>query len=64
MGRVRPGTNIGALQAKISRLLRQWLSARSTYTSNGGKTIIPKQHVILSPAAAESRTCSRRQAKA
>ena len=49
IGRVRPGTNIGSLQARISILLRQWLSARSTYTSNGGKTIIPKEHVILSP---------------
>ena len=48
IGRVRPGTNIRALQVKISILLRQWLSSRSTYTSNGGKTIIPKEHVILS----------------
>ena len=49
IGRVRPGTNIGALQAKLSFLLRQWLYTRSTYTANGGSTIIPKEHVVLVP---------------
>jgi len=50
IGRVRPGTNIEALQAKLSMLLRQWLSNRSVYTSNGGAAIIPKQHVTVVPA--------------
>jgi predicted permease len=49
IGRVRPHTNIGALQAKLSVVLRQWLSARSAYTANGGAAIIPKMHVVLSP---------------
>jgi len=49
LGRVRPGTNIGALQTKLSATLRQWLSASSSYTSNGGAAIIPKMHVVLSP---------------
>jgi predicted permease len=49
LGRVRPGTNIGALQAKLSVELRQWLYTRPLLTANGGSTIIPKQHVILSP---------------
>ena len=49
IGRVHPGTNIGALQMKISVLLRQWLSARSDFTANGGKALISRQHVILSP---------------
>ena len=47
IGRVRPGTNIAALQAKLSMLLRQWLSSRTLYTANGGAAIIPKQHVKL-----------------
>jgi len=49
IGRVRPGTNIGPLQAKISATLRQWLSSRSAYTANGGAAMIPKMHVVLSP---------------
>ena len=50
LGRVRPGVNIGALQAKLSVTLRQWLATRSTYSDNGGAALIPRQHVILAPA--------------
>jgi len=49
LGRVRPGTNIGALQAKLSGALRQWLYTQPRYTQDGGSTVIPKQHVILAP---------------
>jgi predicted permease len=49
IGRVRPGTNIGALQAKLTGVLRQWLYSQPKLTANGGLTIIPKQHVVLSP---------------
>ncbi len=49
LGRVRPGTGIGALQTKISFTLRQWLSTRPQLTANGGAAIIPKMHVVLSP---------------
>jgi predicted permease len=49
LGRVRPGTNIGALQTKLSIALRQWLSTRDGYTSGGGSALIPKQHVALAP---------------
>ena len=49
IGRVRPGTNIGVLQTKLSIALRQWLSTRPIYTDNGGSTIIPKQHVVIVP---------------
>ena len=47
LGRVRAGANIGALQTKLSVVLRQWLSSRSTYTSNGGSALIPKMHVVM-----------------
>jgi macrolide transport system ATP-binding/permease protein len=49
LGRVRPGTNIGALQAKLTVALRQWLATRPAYTDNGGAAEIPKQHVVIVP---------------
>ena len=49
IGRVHPGTNIPALQAKLSGLVRQWLYSRPLLVANGGKSIIPHQHVILTP---------------
>ena len=48
LGRVRPGTNVAALQSKISVTLRQWLYTRPQLTANGGSSVIPKQHVVLS----------------
>ena len=50
IGRVRPGTNIAALQTKLTASLRQWLNTRSVLIANGGGPLIPKQHVVLSPA--------------
>ena len=49
LGRVRPGTSIPALQAKLSAALRNWLSTRPAYTEHGGAAIIPKQHVVIVP---------------
>src|ERR1035437_6481416 len=49
LGRVRPGTNIAALQAKLSAALRQWLSTLPAYTEHGGAAEIPKQHVAIVP---------------
>jgi hypothetical protein len=48
-GRVRPCTDIVALQAKLSAALRNWLSTRPAYTEHGGSSIIPKQHVMIVP---------------
>jgi macrolide transport system ATP-binding/permease protein len=50
LGRVRPGVNMDALQAKLSQTLRQWLATRPTYTDHGGAALIPRQHVVLAPA--------------
>ncbi len=47
LGRVRGGTQIGPLQAKLSAALRQWLSTRPRYVQNGGAAEIPKQHVVI-----------------
>jgi len=49
LGRVRPGTNIAALQAKLSVALRQWLATVPVYTENGGAAEIPKQYVVIVP---------------
>jgi len=49
LGRVRPGTNMGALQAQLSEALRQWLATIPVYSENGGAAEIPKQHVVLVP---------------
>jgi predicted permease len=49
LGRVRAGTNIGALQTKLTAALRQWIYTRPLLTANGGASIIPKQHVTITP---------------
>jgi predicted permease len=49
LGRVRPQISIPALQAKLSANLRQWMSAHSAYTADGGAAQIPRQHVVLVP---------------
>jgi predicted permease len=46
LGRVRSGTNIGTLQAKLSVALRQWLATRPNLAASE----IAKQHVVLTPA--------------
>jgi macrolide transport system ATP-binding/permease protein len=49
LGRVRPGTSLPALQAKITESLRQWIRTIPEMTENGGSALIPKQHVLLTP---------------
>ena len=56
LGRVRPGTNVGALQSKLSVVLRQWLYSRPVLNANGGSSVIPKQHVVLSPGGGGIQT--------
>jgi macrolide transport system ATP-binding/permease protein len=50
VGRVRPGTNLGALQTKLTAALRQWIWSDPKMTENNGSSIVNKQHVVLSPA--------------
>ena len=52
IGRVKPGMSVGSLQAKLSNTLRLWLGAQDAYTRNGGSTVIPKQHVVITPGGA------------
>lgn len=64
LGRVRPGTSIGALQAKITVTLRQWLYTRPILTANGGATLIPKMHVVLSPGGGGIQNLQQQAGKA
>jgi predicted permease len=60
LGRVRPGTNIGDLQTKLSVALRQWLSSRPEYARYDGSSMIPKQHVVLAPGGGGIQTLQMR----
>ena len=46
---MRAGTNIGALQAKLSVALRQWLDHASGLHRAWRSAEIPKQHVTIVP---------------
>ena len=64
LGRVRAGTNIGALQNKLSAVLRQWLTASAFYSESGLSTeirpaMIRKQHVVLASASGGIPTMQR-----
>jgi macrolide transport system ATP-binding/permease protein len=50
LGRVRPETDLSALQTKLSVRLRQWMSSRVQYTAHGCAALVPRQHVVLAPA--------------
>jgi predicted permease len=52
LGRVKPGTNPGSLQSKVSNELRQWMYTQPAYTTRGNETQIPKQHVVIVPGGA------------
>jgi len=52
IGRLKPGVSVASLQDKVSNNLRLWLATQEAYTQNGGSTIIPKQHVVITPGGA------------
>lgn len=47
VGRARSGTNINALEQKLTASLRQWLGTRLRYTEHGAGALIQKQHVVI-----------------
>jgi predicted permease len=49
LGRVHDGTNIAALQSKLTVSLRQWIWSRPDLVANGGAALVPRMHVVLSP---------------
>lgn len=56
LGRLRPGVNQPALQAKLSAVLRQWMLQWPDFTRSDNAAKIPQQHVILSAAGGGIQT--------
>ncbi len=63
VGRLKPGIGVGPLQAKLSNSLRVWLGMQKEYTENGGSTVIPKQHVVITPGGAGIQNLQQQTAK-
>lgn len=63
IGRVRPGTNVGALQSKLTVVMRQWFNSKPELVANGGSKVIPKLHVILAPAGGGIQTLQQETGK-
>ncbi|HEY1767534.1 MAG TPA: ABC transporter permease [Terracidiphilus sp.] len=49
IGRVKPGTSLPALQAKVSALLKQLYVPLKTFTDQRAQKALPRTHVVLTP---------------
>ncbi|QNI30327.1 ABC transporter permease [Alloacidobacterium dinghuense] len=49
VGRVKPGVQLGALQAKLSGLLRQIFAKSETFSGPHHDELIAKAHIVLTP---------------
>ena len=49
IGRVKPGVAMDSLQEKTSALVRRAFAQRKDYSSEQGKTLLAKVHVVLTP---------------
>ncbi len=49
LGRVRPGTALGPLQAKMNGNLRQWLTTLPLYKKADAKKDLEESHLVLTP---------------
>jgi macrolide transport system ATP-binding/permease protein len=49
IGRVKPGTSLGALQAQASALLKQQFAPLKTFTDQRAQKVLPRTHVVLTP---------------
>ena len=52
IGRVKPGTALAALQEKVSALLRQAYAPSKEFSSEHGKLLLAKAHIVLTPGGA------------
>jgi len=52
VGRVKPGVALPALQAKVSAILKLTVSPLPRYNRDGGKALLDKIHVVLTPGGA------------
>ena len=50
IGRLRRGTSVDSLQARLSVSLQQWLAALPEHANAEDRAKIPKQHVVIVPA--------------
>lgn len=55
IGRVKPGTVLPALQAKLSGLLRQALASTRTFSTEPDRSRVAKVHIVLTPGGAGIR---------
>jgi len=56
LGRVRTGTNVPALQSKLTVALQQWIRSRPDLMGSGGATLVPRMHVVLTPGGGGIQT--------
>ncbi|MGA8730130.1 MAG: ABC transporter permease [Terracidiphilus sp.] len=49
IGRVKPGTSLPALQAKVSTLLKQQFAPLKTFSDERARKVLPRTHVVLTP---------------
>lgn len=49
LGRVKPGTALAPLQAKLSGELRGWLTTLELYQTGDGKKALARTHLVLTP---------------
>jgi len=52
VGRVKSGTAMGPLQEKVNALLRQAYASKNGYSTEQGKTLLQRVHVLLTPGGA------------
>jgi predicted permease len=52
VGRIKPGVAISPLQVKVTGLLRQALATNKDFSSEQGKALLTKAHVVLTPGGA------------
>jgi macrolide transport system ATP-binding/permease protein len=52
IGRVKPGTNMAALQEKVSALLKQEFASRHSFSGTDGQKHLQRAHIVLTPGGA------------
>jgi macrolide transport system ATP-binding/permease protein len=60
MGRVKPGTNLQALQQKVSTQLQQLMAQGKIFSSANDRPLLAKVHVVLAPGGAGIQSMAER----
>jgi macrolide transport system ATP-binding/permease protein len=56
VGRIKPGVALGPLQEKVNTVVRQIFATQKGFSSEDGKKMLPKVHVVLTPGGAGIQT--------